>query len=360
MTLTPFQGLPRRAGQPAALAACLLALCVSLAGCHQLQVIPAGSIPPGDLVKPSPNLRDIKLPEPPESARNDMIYHGDLIEVTIFTGEEDRPPAAWPLRVMDNGVVVIPEVGPVQVAGLLLTDAEQVVRSEAIDRKKYVNPRVLVTVRDPKKIYVHVSGAAKNPGRYPLLAKNDHLTHALRAAGELDVEKATPIVEIRNPMAPAVVQAGYNGQPAVPKSVERIDLSKPLPGDDPRYRLVDGASIVVEEQKPRYVSVGGWVQKAGRFQIKPGEEWRLMNAITEAGDVKRQGLVDTVYVQRQLNTMQAPVVIKCSYKAARLGGPDNLLLADGDVVTVQENRVLVILDEIKGWIVIPLSSLRFF
>jgi len=357
MIFTPSQGLPRRGGQPAALAGCLLALCMSLAGCHQLQEIKADGIPDWALVGPSPNPRDIKPPEPPESARSDMIYHGDLIEVTIFagfTGEEDRPPAAWPLRVMDNGFVVIPEVGPVQVAGLLVTDAEQIVRGEAIARRKYVNPRVLVTVRDSKKIYVHVSGAAKNPGRYPLLAENNHLTHALRAAGGLDEEKATTIVEIRNPMAPAVAQAGYNGQPAAPKSVERIDLSKPLPGDDPRCRLMEGASIVVEQHKPRHVSVGGWVQKPGRFQIKPGEEWRLTNAIAEAGGVKREGFVDTVHVMRQLNTMRAPVVIRCSYKAARLGGPDNLLLTDDDVVTVEVNRVLAFLDELKGWFSIPL------
>jgi protein involved in polysaccharide export with SLBB domain len=130
----------------------------------------------------------------------------------------------------------------------------------------------------------------------------------------------------------------------VPSPDDRIDLFTPLPGDDPRYRLMDGASIVVEQQKPRYVSVGGWVQKPGRFQIKPGEEWRLMNAILEAQGVKREGFVDTVHVTRQLNTMQAPVLIKCSYKAARRGGPDNLLLTDGDVVTVEPNRLLVVLD----------------
>jgi protein involved in polysaccharide export with SLBB domain len=146
-------------------------------------------------------------------------------------------------------------------------------------------------------------------------------------------------------LALCVSLAGCHQHQMIPAAAITNEIEPP--------RVSDGPSIVVDKSKPRFVSVTGFVHKPDQFQIKPGEEWRLIDAMAAAGGVKREGFVDTVYVMRQLNTMQAPVVIKCSYKAARSGRADNLLLADSDLVHVDENRVIAAIELVKGLFSIP-------
>ncbi len=82
------------------------------------------------------------------SASNELIDCGDLLIVTIETGyEDDREKEPPTVRVGEDGNVQIPLVGPVAVAGMELTAAEQVIRVAAIERGVFRNPNVTVEMK---------------------------------------------------------------------------------------------------------------------------------------------------------------------------------------------------------------------
>lgn len=270
------------------------------------------------------------------SAQTEVIYPGDVIQITIATGAEEKTPDSWPLRVGDNGEVNVPLVGPLRVAGLLLTDAEQTIRHESIARKVFRDPHVSVWLKDRKSISVTVVGAVNKPGTYDLPAANNDLLHSLVAAGGL-TDKASTIVEIRSlPNYPGA-QASYNEtRPNTAQGGEvQIDLLTASQGLMPDYRIADGSVIMVREQDPRTVQVIGLVRKPDQFEIKPDKELHLLDVIALANG-RTLEFADKVHIIRQLNGMQEPIVIAASVKAAKRGGPDNLLLAAGDVVSVEE------------------------
>jgi polysaccharide biosynthesis/export protein len=332
MSLMPqFRAPLCRRPAPSIVAAGLLAL----AGGCQGKVFQAGKLPAEMLAAHAANPSKVDLSRLGRTAaRTEVIYPGDVVEVTIATGLEDKSPESWPLRVADNGEVNVPLVGPIRVVGLLLTDAEQAIRHESIARKVFRDPLVAVLLKDRKSLSVTIVGAVKNPGTYQLPAANNDLLHALTAAGGL-TERASTIVEIRS-------LPDYAGAPAANQDLRRtvaqngetrIDLLVAAQGMTPEYRIVDGSVIMVREQDPRMIQVIGLVRKPDQFEIKPDKELRLLDAIALANG-RTMEIADKVHIIRQLEGMKEPAVIAASIRAAKSGGPDNLLLAAGDVVSV--------------------------
>ena len=279
------------------------------------------------------------------SVRSEAVYPGDVLEVTIATGLEEKSPERWPLRVSDTGEVGVPLVGSVRVAGLLLPDAEQAIRHECINRRLYRDPQVSVLLRSRKTIRVSVVGAVAEPGTYELPAVNCDLLAALIAAGGLTPEAST-IVEIRN--MPPDAAAGQRRTVAQGGSV-RIDLVAAGQGFDPDYRIDDGSVIMVREQAPKTIQVIGLVRKPDQLKIPPDEEVRLLDAIAMAGGLTTE-LADKVHVIRNLENSDQPVVIQASMREAKRGGVGNLRLAPGDVVSVEETPLTFTVSTIQNFI----------
>ena len=288
--------------------------------------------------------------------RSEAIYPGDVLEVTIATGLEEKSPESWPLRVSDAGDIDVPLVGAVHVAGLLLPDAEQLVRHECITRRLYRDPLVSVLLRNRKSIRVTVVGAVESPGTYELPAVSSDLLAALIAAGGLS-EKASTIVEIRN-MGDANVLPSAGGDPrrtvAQAGSV-RVDLIAAGQGLSPDYRIDDGSVIMVREEEPKTIQVIGLVRKPDQLEIDPGKEVRLLDAIAMAGGLTIE-LADKVHVIRNLEKADKPVVIQASIREAKRGGQANLLLAPGDVVSVEETPLTFTVSTIQNFVRFGFSS----
>ena len=282
------------------------------------------------------------------SVRAEQIYPGDVLEVTIATGVEEKAPTPWKLRVADNGVVEIPLVGQVQVAGMLLLDAEQVIRRESINRKIYRDPHIAVLLHSHRTIGVTVVGAVQKPGTYKLPMGDADLLHALLAAGNL-TDNASTIVEIRTlgppPGSPA---PQFQNQPVQNRAV-RIDLQQATRGMMSDLRIQDGAVVMVMEQTPKTVQVIGLVKRPDRHEIEPGRELRLLDAIALGGGRTTQ-LADKVYVVRNLEGSPKPILIEASVSKAKQGGSENLLLAPGDVVSVEETPLTFTVGTIQNFI----------
>jgi protein involved in polysaccharide export with SLBB domain len=267
--------------------------------------------------------------------------------VSIASGDEEEKPPAWDLTVDHEGVVVVPLVGPVSLVGLGLSDASRVIREASIRREIFRDPTVSVTFKERKVSRVTVDGAVKNPGSHELPAAASHLTAALAAAGGL-TEEAGTVIEIRKPPqamlggAPGFMSASYREPtpPQDPSGVVRIDLasySKDRPAAAGNHFLPDGAVVTVMPHPQRFVTVMGLTGNRV-MELPVGRDTRLLDALAMAGGPQySEWVMDRIKVIRKVPGGDQTVTIKASIRAAKKERTENILLAAGDIVSVEEN-----------------------
>jgi len=353
---------------------CLLGLGLpALLGCH------SGIYRPATLPDPfqAPPLRDVEAIDLTRlslgAERNDAIYVGDVLQVTVATGIEEGPPPTWTLRVADDGSLAVPLVGPVRVAGLGLIEAEQSLTRACIERRVYQHPIVSVTVGQRRTNRVTVLGAVNKPGVRELPSTGSDLLAALVAAGGPS-EEADTIVEIRQPpgysrpvTAPRPDGAHRAGRPShelvgywedqdtAGQAVSiRVDLASASATGQNHY-LHDGAAVMVRKQPARTIQVIGLVNRADQFELPANQEVRVLDALSLAQGRTLQ-LADKVRVIRHVPDHPEPVIIELSVRKAKHNGVDNLRLAPGDVVSVEETPLTFTVETLRSFIRFGFSS----
>ncbi len=100
---------------------------------------------------------------PYSQAQNDTAYRlgvGDQVIVNVF----NEPDLTGTFAVNDQGIVSLPLIGQVHVAGMTLSEAQDVI-TQKYGANYLVNPRVNIQVVNYRPFYV--IGEVKNPGSYP-------------------------------------------------------------------------------------------------------------------------------------------------------------------------------------------------
>ena len=289
------------------------------------------------------NLARLAVP----GSNSTVIGPSDVVELTIATGFEERKIVPLIVRVADDGTIQVPLVGPVAVAGLEPAEAEHTITNLAIERGVYRSPSVALIVKHQQSNQVTVIGAVESPDVYELPRASSDLLGALAMAGGR-AEDAGPHIEILRknqlrlpglhgtpPQGRAADKlASYTPDvPAQPVST-RVNLDLISRGQVGDYRLGDGDVVMVFPQDPRVIHVMGLVNKPGQFEIPPGEDVRLLDALALAGGRTLQ-IADKVQVVRKVAGQSDPLVINVSVSNAKAHGAANLLLASGDVVSVE-------------------------
>jgi len=119
---------------------------------------------------------------------------GDVLEITIpdlIQAGEARP---FQVQLLETGEVFLPRVGPVQIGGLSLADAQRRI-NEALARGYLRHPGASLTLVEKGKINVVVLGAVEKPGVYALNRFENDVAHALASAGGL-AEDAGDVIEV--------------------------------------------------------------------------------------------------------------------------------------------------------------------
>lgn len=119
----------------------------------------------------------------------------DLLEITLFNIPEPRAgiiSRRTEVRVTHGGMITLPLLGDIPVAGLTPSDLERVLR-ERYDEHLY-NPQVGVQVREYRGQRISVLGAVRNPGVFQLTGPNT-LADLLALAGGI-TERAGSQVHI--------------------------------------------------------------------------------------------------------------------------------------------------------------------
>ncbi len=358
---------------PAATVPLLLGL-LALGGCHG-SYYTASNLPEQFAALPPRKIESIDLTKfVHTAARTDSIYAGDVLDVTVATGTEDRTPPTWSLRAGDDGMVMVPLVGQVHVVGYKLTDAENEICRASIDRDVFRHPTVTIEIKNRRSNRVTVGGAVVEPRVINLPPESSDLGTALLAVGGLR-EDADTIVEIRYPASqrqqgatpwadgPAVAGRGQDGlvgyerQHAAASSIRsvRVDLLSEAASEGERYYLEDGAVVMVREQEPTTFQVIGLVNRPDQFEVAAGQDVRLLDAIAMAGGRTLQ-LADEVRVIRNVPEHAKPVVIELSVRDAKRDGNSNIRLMSGDVVSVEETPVTFLVETIRSFFRFGFSS----
>lgn len=329
----------------------------------------AGSLPP-ELVAAKPTgLESIDYTRLASSNVNsDLIYPGDLLEITIATGAEERAPTPWQLRLAEDGTVNLPLIGPLQLAGVELNRADQLVRAAGVQRGVYRNPYVSVLLKERRSNRVTVVGAVNEPGVYNLPAIGSDLLAAIVTAGGL-AEDASSLVDVRHPPGAGqlrgvqsqnvadggqVSPVSFNRTEASAAMVSRLDLADTRSVNNSVY-LADGSVVTIRPREPRVVNVIGLVRKPSQIELSPGQDVRVLDAIAMAGGRTLQ-IADKVNVIRRLPDQDDAVVIGVSVKDAKKNGQSNVRLAAGDVVSVEETPVTMTVDTIRSFVRFGFSS----
>jgi len=337
---------------------------VATAGCHSGPIYRAASLP-AELVAPRfGNMHTVDLSRFSQSfGDTEMLYPGDVVAITLSTGLETEEPITWKGRIAEDGTANVPLVGPVQLAGARLPQAEQIVRSESIQRGKFVNPNVTMQVHARRSNTVTVVGAVKKPGTFEIPASNSHVLAAISKAEGL-TDDADTLIEIRHPplagnqVARGDPRGGVTqefvgfraGQspPPVPRTL-RIDLQQASLTGNADVHLEDGSTIMVMQRPKRFIHVMGLVRKPDQFEMPPEYELRLLDAIALANG-RTLELADKVRVIRTLPNSAEPIVIEASVREAKLNTSANIRLAPGDVVSVEETPVTFVVGTIREFI----------
>ncbi|WP_164100399.1 polysaccharide biosynthesis/export family protein [Candidatus Laterigemmans baculatus] len=317
------------------------------------------------------------------AVRSDTLHPGDVVQVSVATGIEVRGALEWDVRVADSGELNLPIIGPVPVGGLTTTEAAERITQEAIGRGKYVAPKITVVIEKPRTYQVRVVGAVNEPDTYELPAARSDLLMALTRARGL-ADDAAMTVEIRHPDSPELALGGgaefaggemlagdgtLGGEESLGGDVAqasfrraagrsrrvRVDLNEVGEMSAEELRLYDGSVVMVSRRSPRRVNVLGLVREPSAVEMPDGEDLYLLDAIAAAKGTTN-GVANQVRITRRVEGEPEPVIIEATLRDARRGGPSNIRLAPGDVVTVEQTPLTVAVDTITTFFRVGFSA----
>ncbi|MEM7160270.1 MAG: polysaccharide biosynthesis/export family protein [Myxococcota bacterium] len=131
---------------------------------------------------------------------------GDVIRLTI-PGMEAELDKAGDLAVTADGSIMVPFVGPVPVDGLTPAQAAQQLNSRLNGIVR--DPKVRVTVVEPRTPVVAVVGEVRNPGQFEVSNGERLVTTLARAGGLTEFAHPTKIFVVRTYPEPTRIRFRY-------------------------------------------------------------------------------------------------------------------------------------------------------
>lgn len=312
------------------------------------------------------------------TTNSDILDRGDVIEVTIAAGLNEKEKSVIPVRVKEDGFGDLPEIGTIKLAGLKLTEAEAAIYHDCVTKGLYRSPGITVLMREQRKNRIMVLGAVKKPAVYEIPRGQCDLMAALSKAEGLDESAGTQVVirnlANRNGTRPEAIasspghgidtishkSSSDSDGDSVSSDTLKVDLvSATKNGNNGGYPLEDGAMVYVEKRDPEPLHVMGLVSRPGRFEFPIAEEVRVTDAVAMAGGISSLG-ADKIFVIRRKpkdassvvldpsNPDQVEtVIIQVSLANAKQKASSNIRLAPGDVVSVEQTPITFVLELFK-------------
>jgi polysaccharide export outer membrane protein len=306
---------------------------------------------------------------------NSLIGPDDLLEVTVLTGRTEEETKPMVVRVAKDGTLDVSPIGPVFVGNLDPIDASQRITAAAIERGIYLQPNITIELKQKAINHVTVLGAVKNPGMIEVPRNSSDVVSAIALAGGITKEAGTEVEIIRHnsqedghtrfatadsQTSPTelhqsdVELAAYSTLAEPEKSpialtgasqplTQRVDLAMLGAGVSTEYRLQDRDVVSVKPRPKRTIHVGGLVKLPGQFELPATEDMRLLDAIALAGG-SSSIVADKIFIIRPIKGRPQPLVIQASMQKAKHNGNENLLLAEGDMISIEQTPATAVFD----------------
>jgi protein involved in polysaccharide export with SLBB domain len=249
-----------------------------------------------------------------------VVGPGDTFNVLVWGRVND----SWSLQVQRNGQVDVPQIGPLDVAGLTFEQAKKLIEDKAT---QMTGVHANVTMGELRTIQVFVVGEVSQPGPYTLSALS-RVSNALAAAGGI-----SKIGSLRR------IQVKRSNQ-----IVKTVDLYAVLMRGDTSsdLRLQQDDVIHVPVIGPTF-GITGVVKRPAIYEmIHPSE--RLSDAIALGGGVGPFAYTERIQVQRVENHVRKVVLDTTvnQLSSAKFDTIDGDLIRVFPVLPVQKNKVTLI------------------
>jgi polysaccharide export outer membrane protein len=243
------------------------------------------------------------------------IGPGDLIDLSVY----QVPELIMKVRVDLNGVVSLPLIGDLRLAGLTVRDAQLLIARELIERQLVKKPEVSLFIEEFATQGITVYGEVSTPGIYPLMGPHK-LYDAISAAGGLTLKAGRTVT---------ILHAGRRA------SEEVIDLSGGKTLEQANVTISPGDTIIVP--KAGVVYVLGEVNKPGAFLMENNTSMSLMKAIALAGSTTKVASLKHAIILRK--SSEGTVEIEVSLDKIYHAKASDMQLHAEDIVFVPLSNV---------------------
>ncbi len=235
-----------------------------------------------------------------------IIGPGDTLQIQLFGNQN----VEYELPVERNGAIRFPEIGPITVAGLTYSRAQELIGQRV--REQFIGTQASVTLGELRALQIFVVGDVKEPGSYSV-SPMATITTALAISGGVAEQGTLRRIQLK--------RAG--------EVVRTLDVYDLLLRGDTRddLRLQSGDVVFVPPVGTR-VAVSGEVNRPAIYEYRGGAD--VEDAISLAGGLRPTAYKAGVKVRR-LEPAAGFLVLEADQETA--GGRD-LKLLDGDTVLV--------------------------
>lgn len=203
-----------------------------------------------------------------------LVGRGDQLQINFF-GKESN---SFEVTVDREGRINIPDLSPVQVAGLTFAEVKELIKVKV--EQEIIGVKAFVSLGKLRSIRILVLGEAYKPGSYSVSSLTT-VSHALFVSGGV-----TDIASLRN------IQVKRGG-----KVVTNFDLYDLLiRGDSSNDIILKPGDVVFIPSVGEQVAVEGLVKRPAIFELKQGETAKELVAM--AGGVKANAYTKSVKVER--------------------------------------------------------------
>ncbi len=234
-----------------------------------------------------------------------VLGPGDGLDIILW-GRVNR---TYHLSVHRDGTVLMPQLGPIQVAGLTFGQAKKLIEGRA---GQITGVKVDVTMGQLRTIQIFVIGKVNHPGLYTVSALS-HVSNALVAAGGISKMGSLRRIEVRRDN----------------QVISHIDLyNMLLHGDTSGDIRLHSRDVIFVPVIGPVVGVIGDVRSPAIYELKGRED--LQQVLQMAGGVTAFGYSERVQVERIENHQQR-IALDVNLTAP---GSSAFPIEDGDLIKV--------------------------
>ncbi len=259
-----------------------------------------------------------------QTAQDYRVGGYDVLDITVY---EEPDLSREKVRISADGYISFPLIGRMKVDGLTTSDIERLISLELAQGQFILDAHVSVTVSDYKSKQFMVLGSVKEPGTYPLQAK-ERVLDAISRAGGIDFEQGGK--------QGMIIRTENSNTDHEKKIVIRIDVPSLLKGGDQLSNLLLADKDLLYIPKAEYFYIIGQVQKPGSYPYLE-KEITLVEALSKAGGFTQIAARNRTRIIRVEAGVEKIITIKVDAitEAGKKG--QDVRIQPGDVIVVPES-----------------------